>query len=341
MLTKHGDGYEPLLLGSDSSWSLADVELVPIASGTPLSPGTVSPDGRMAAFPQPGELVTVDAWTAEVTHYDVPTEDLRSVSWLGDAQRVLVSGPGVAYRVLVGEGGFGEGPLVKINGASDPEAITAPFRLDTGAVGRYTVSGQWIADSRSVATGPVLGGSDLLVEQHGRPALRLRRPSASPDEGLPATGRGGDLHSANADQPSAGAGEPDRATAEDAPRSGRPGACGSPAVLGAGLVRRQHATAAGPRLGLGLGPVLRQSAASHRTRVDGLASDQASDPEPSFKMARKVILDQAAASSGGGIGCPVRVRMMNTPASHSTIRTGSAEVRTGSPRPGPGPVRSW
>ena len=147
VLEKRGDTYEPLLLGADSTWARADVPLVAIATGSPLSPGAVSPDGRIAAFPQPGQLVTVDAGTAEVSHYDVPTEDLRSVSWLGDEQRVLVSGPGVAYRVLVGEGGFGEGPLVKVNGANDPEAITAPFRLAAGAVGRYTVSGQWIQDS--------------------------------------------------------------------------------------------------------------------------------------------------------------------------------------------------
>ena len=54
VLVKRGGGYEPLLLGSDSSWSLADVQLVAIANGSPLSPGTVSPDGHMAAFPQPG-----------------------------------------------------------------------------------------------------------------------------------------------------------------------------------------------------------------------------------------------------------------------------------------------
>jgi hypothetical protein len=150
VLERHGDSYEPLLLGADSRWSRAEVQLVAIATGSPLSPGAVSPDGRIAAFPQPGELVTVNAGTAEVSHYDVPAEDLRSVSWLGDAQRVLVSGPDVAYRVLVGEGGFGEGPLVKVVGAKDPDAVTAPFRLEGGAVGRYTVSGQWIEDSRLV-----------------------------------------------------------------------------------------------------------------------------------------------------------------------------------------------
>ena len=147
VLKRHDGVYEPLVLGADSSWAQADVQLVAIATGSPLSPGAVSPDGRIAAFPQPGELVTVDAGTAEVSHYDVPTEDIRSVSWLGDTQRVLVSGPGVAYRVLVGEGGFGEGPVVKVNGAEDADAITVPFRLDAGAVMRYTVSGQWIEDS--------------------------------------------------------------------------------------------------------------------------------------------------------------------------------------------------
>lgn len=147
VLERHDGIYEPLLLGADSTWAHASVPLVAIATGSPLSPGAVSPDGRIAAFPQPGELVTVDAGTAEISHYDLPTNDIRSVSWLSDEQRVLVSGPGVAYRVLVGEGGFGEGPLVKVNGAQDPDAITAPFRLDTGAVLRYTVSGEWVEES--------------------------------------------------------------------------------------------------------------------------------------------------------------------------------------------------
>jgi hypothetical protein len=147
VLEHYGGLYEPLLLGADSSWAQADVDLRPIRTGAPLSPGTVSPDGRIAAFPQPGELVTVDATTAVVTRYDLPTEDVRSVSWLGDAQRVLVSGPGVAYRVLVGQGRFGEGTLVKVNGAPDPDAVTAPFTLDSGAVMRYMTSGEWVVDS--------------------------------------------------------------------------------------------------------------------------------------------------------------------------------------------------
>lgn len=147
VLVKNGGGYEPLLLGSDSSWSKAAVSLIAVGGASPLSPGAVSPDGRTVAFPQPGQLVTVNASTAKIDDYNLPSGDFRSVSWLPDAQHVLVSGPGVAYRVVVGEGGAGEAPVVRINGAKDPEAITAPFRIDAGAVRRYLDTGQWMTDS--------------------------------------------------------------------------------------------------------------------------------------------------------------------------------------------------
>ena len=147
VLTKHDGRYKPLLLGADGSWSLADVGLAPIATGAPLSSGAISPDAAIAAFPQPGQLVVVDAATTQIVHYPLPTNDLRSVSWLPDAQYVLVSGPGVAYRVLVAGGSTGEVPVVRISGARDPEAVTAPYLLQTGAVMRYLDSGQWTADS--------------------------------------------------------------------------------------------------------------------------------------------------------------------------------------------------
>jgi hypothetical protein len=143
VLVKNGDVYEPLLLGRDSSWSEADVHLDPIDGRSPLSSGAVSPDGKVVAFPQPGKLIVVNASTAEISQYQLPAGDFRSVSWLEDAQRILVSGPGVAYRVLVGEGGDGEPPLVRIEGSDDPEAITAPFRIATGYLMRYLVTGQW------------------------------------------------------------------------------------------------------------------------------------------------------------------------------------------------------
>ncbi|MER7248841.1 hypothetical protein [Kribbella sp. NPDC000426] len=147
VLVKNGDGYEPLLLGRDGSWSEAAVQLAPVDEGSPLSPGAVSPDGKVVAFAQPGKLVVVDASTAEISQYDLPAGDFRSVSWLEDDQRILVSGPGVAYRVLVGEGGDGEPPLVRIEGSNDPEAITAPFRIETGHLMRYLVTGQWMEEN--------------------------------------------------------------------------------------------------------------------------------------------------------------------------------------------------
>lgn len=147
VLAKNGDVYVPLLLGRDSSWSQAAVELAAVDGRPPLSPGAVSPDGSVVAFPQPGELVTVNASTAQISQYPLPAGDFRSVSWLDDAQRILVSGPGVAYRVLVGEGGDGELPVARIKGSNDPEAVTAPFRLETGHLDRYLVSGQWVQDN--------------------------------------------------------------------------------------------------------------------------------------------------------------------------------------------------
>jgi hypothetical protein len=148
VLVKNGEGYQPLLLGSDASWSQADVSLVSVGGASPLSSGAISPDGRTVAFPQPGQLVTVNASTAKIDDYSLPSGDFRSVSWLPDAQRVLVSGPGVAYRVVVGEGRDGEQPVIRINGAKDPEAITAPFRIDSGAVRRYLDTGQWTEGSK-------------------------------------------------------------------------------------------------------------------------------------------------------------------------------------------------
>lgn len=140
--------FEPLLLDADFSWARADVQLSRIRTGHPLSSGAVSPDGRIAAFPQPGELVVVDATTAEVRRFRIPAHDLRSVAWLTDSNRALVSGPGVAYRVLVGTGGSDEQSLVQVTGAEDPDAITAPYRLDTGVVLRYMfITGDWTVDS--------------------------------------------------------------------------------------------------------------------------------------------------------------------------------------------------
>jgi hypothetical protein len=147
VLDERGGRYDALLLGADSTWARADVQLAPISNGSPLSSGAISPDGRTVAFPQPGELVTLDVVTAEVARYPLPTQDIRSVAWTPDAQRVLVSGPGKAYRVLVREGDFGEKTVVAIPPSLNPASITAPFRIESNAVLRYLATGQWAVDS--------------------------------------------------------------------------------------------------------------------------------------------------------------------------------------------------
>jgi hypothetical protein len=153
VLAPQGDArYRPMVLDADGRWGQADVDLVEIRNGTagfgpPLSPASVSPDGRLVAFAQPGSVVLLDATTAKVRRIGIPSKDLRSVSWLPDSERVLVSGKDVAYRVLVGPGGRGERPVTAIAGSSDPAAVTAPYRLeaDVGQVSlvRYAATGGW------------------------------------------------------------------------------------------------------------------------------------------------------------------------------------------------------
>jgi hypothetical protein len=147
VLEERNGRYDALLLGADSTWARAELQLAPITSGAPLSSAAVSPDGRTTAFPQPGELVTLDAVTAEVARYPLPTRDLRSVAWTPDAQHVLVSGPGTAYRVLVREGDYGEKPVVAIPASANSASITAPFRIESNAVLRHLANGQWSVDS--------------------------------------------------------------------------------------------------------------------------------------------------------------------------------------------------
>ncbi|RZT13559.1 hypothetical protein EV649_6755 [Kribbella sp. VKM Ac-2569] len=146
VLVKQGDRYAPVLLGADGSWAKADVGLVTVGGESPLSPGAISPYGRVVAFPQPGELITVNATTAEISRIPLPAGEFRSVSWVQDEQRVLISGPGAAYQVVVGEGGDGEQAVIPVSATDDPEEITSPYRIQTGAVMRYLFNGRWMED---------------------------------------------------------------------------------------------------------------------------------------------------------------------------------------------------
>ncbi|GAA1621162.1 hypothetical protein GCM10009744_05160 [Kribbella alba] len=144
--------FEPLLLGKNGRWARADVQLTEINTGPPLSAGAVSPNGRFVAFPQHGAVIVVDATNAGVQRFNVPAQDIRSVSWLPDSDRLLLGGPDVAYRILTGQGGFGERSVTELDPSSDPDAVTAPYRLG-GGVGqvqllRYAMNGGWFLTAK-------------------------------------------------------------------------------------------------------------------------------------------------------------------------------------------------
>ncbi|MEU0096023.1 hypothetical protein [Kribbella sp. NPDC006257] len=158
VLTSRSGSYDPLLLGSDGKWARADVRLSAIGTGAPLSTGAVAPNGKLVAFPQPGALLVLDATNAGIQRFNVPNQDLRSVSWLPDSHRVLISGPNAAYRILISGGGFGERAVTVVEPSIDPDAATAPYRLDDRsgqvALSRYSASNGWT----------VSGAADLPVQ---------------------------------------------------------------------------------------------------------------------------------------------------------------------------------
>ena len=135
-----------------------------------------------------------------------------------------------------------------------------------GAVGRYTVSGQWIEDSALALpvrywVGQTFSTSSIAARLFVSDNLPQVPTTVSQPQVVAAisTLRAQPSRLLVLGEPVSGPprtpGRADRAYVRE------PGCCCRP-----GLVRRRHSAAAGPRLGLGLGPVLRQSAASHRTR---------------------------------------------------------------------------
>ncbi|TDU82502.1 hypothetical protein EV138_7396 [Kribbella voronezhensis] len=140
----HSGSYEPLLLGNDGHWAHADVRLSAISTGAPLSSGAVSPSGELVAFPQPGAVQVLSVINSEAREISLPTQDLRSVSWLPDDNRLIVSGPDAAYRVLLDDGGKGERAVTPVEPSGDPEDATSPYQL-SGSGGRVALAGYSIA----------------------------------------------------------------------------------------------------------------------------------------------------------------------------------------------------
>lgn len=123
-------GYVPLFLSADSRWAYGSRQLRPIATGQPLSSGAIASNGKLVAFPQPGAVYVIDASTANSRLIALPSRDLRSVSWQGDSNRLIVSGPGTAYRLDVDLETSRDPVIGGVSASADAEDATAPYRLD-------------------------------------------------------------------------------------------------------------------------------------------------------------------------------------------------------------------
>lgn len=138
VLAERNGGYVPLLLNQAGDWVRAELDLRPIVPGEPLSSGSIAPNGRLVAFPQPGGFAVVDVGSGNSKVIQVPTADLRSISWLSDSRALIVSGPGAAYRVEVDVQKPGEPAVEALAPSNDADAATTPYRLD-GPQGRVVV----------------------------------------------------------------------------------------------------------------------------------------------------------------------------------------------------------
>jgi hypothetical protein len=140
--------YLPLFLSSESHWARASRELLPIVTGEPLSSGAISPNGKLAAFPQPGGIYVVDASTAKARLIALPSQDVRSVSWLANSVRLLVSGPGATYQLDVDLETTKQPVVGSVAVSNDAEDATAPYRLDGVAGGvalrQYAGNNGWV-----------------------------------------------------------------------------------------------------------------------------------------------------------------------------------------------------
>ncbi|WP_020389404.1 hypothetical protein [Kribbella catacumbae] len=172
ILSSQEGNYVPLFLSSDSHWAQAATELRPIATGQPLSSGAIAPNGKLVAFPQPGGVFVIDVSTADVRSIRLPSQDLRSVSWLENSTRLIISGPGSAYRIDVDLESAQQPVVGAVAVSNDAEDATAPYRLD-GTAGQvalrqYAGGNGWVEVSNprlpvSRWVGQTFAGSNLVA----------------------------------------------------------------------------------------------------------------------------------------------------------------------------------
>lgn len=147
-LASQGGNYQPLFLSAEGHWARDSHELRSIASGRPLSSGAIAPNGKLVAFPQPGGVYVIDSSTSKARLIPLPSQDIRSVSWLANSVRLLASGPGTAYQLDVDVETTKQPVVGGVAVSNDAEDATAPYRLD-GVAGevalrQYAGNNGWV-----------------------------------------------------------------------------------------------------------------------------------------------------------------------------------------------------
>ena len=151
----------------------------------PLDPTAISPDGGKVAFPQPNAVVVLTSSNGEAERIDVPSPTIENVAWLPTGDRLLVSGDGASFLVLVGEVAAGEQRVRRIGGTADPWAVT-PAALDLSG-STVTLSGYSATGGHRVGKQLALPVAQFYEASSSRKALVARsfRAASSPRPGRP------------------------------------------------------------------------------------------------------------------------------------------------------------
>ena len=123
---------------------------------TPVRPGSLSPDGRLLALPQPGSVVVVDLVAGTVTSYDIGGPENLEVAWDGDRLLVQQGGGSDAAVLDLADGSVESSPLV------EPTTFTARGPVSWGAGAITLPDGRAVAplfgnDGAALASPPLLG----------------------------------------------------------------------------------------------------------------------------------------------------------------------------------------
>jgi hypothetical protein len=132
-----GPGTEVGVVGDDDRLRRLDgVELGPrpdpsSATSSPVTKGSLTPDGSRAAFPQSDAVVVVDLATGESERFGLLGPNTR-VTWFPDGQQVLVSQEGGSTSVLdTVDGSIGGEPYSAYRAALLPDGTAVELR-ETG-----------------------------------------------------------------------------------------------------------------------------------------------------------------------------------------------------------------